>query len=44
MSGYAKYIENNNKTMSFKVIDKRLKSILKYEKNKTKQCNENGIQ
>ena len=44
MSGYAKYIENNNKTMSFKVIDKRLKSILKYEKNKTKQFNENGIQ
>ena len=36
MIGYAKYIENNNKTMSFKVIDKRLKSILKYEKTKNK--------
>ena len=37
MIGYAKYIENNNKTMSFKVIDKRLKSILKYKKKKKKK-------
>ena len=24
MIGYAKYFENNNKTMSFKVMDKKL--------------------
>ena len=33
MTEYAKYSENNNKTISFKAIDKKLlKSILKFGK------------
>ena len=35
MIGYAKYFESNNKTMSFKVIDKKLLKIyIKFRKKK----------